>query len=257
VQPGPNEFKTVHHYSTGRATVKKPKPQNVRKAKDKVPDPERKLWNQCEDCPCMAYAVADYVWMRLGIDVPRWRAAVKRRGLGAYGLWIKEAAACAKRGRYLPDAPSISGGFSADKAVPGFRYQPPADCLLTDKQGNWNNLNCFPSNNPPDAIWTPGIAAPRLGPYHELGIRDIICRWFFDPNNPANYEDYRWSAAEFYLVAPLPGPPARWHFNFIYEFVQGFDATYEFYPLRPNPKEVLQDILQYPFGPWKCEGLWK
>ena len=48
-----------------------------------------------------------------------WKAAVKKHCMSAYDLWMKEAMTLIASGFPPPDTPSISGGWSAKKAIPG------------------------------------------------------------------------------------------------------------------------------------------
>lgn len=54
-----------------------------------------------------------------------WRDAVKRRYMSGYTLWMKECLYCWSNGWFAPDIPSISGGYSVKKVIPGTEYPPP------------------------------------------------------------------------------------------------------------------------------------
>jgi len=91
--------------------------------------PEKIVYEGGDYCACNAYLVADWLWTSGHLDKDLWRRAVKRPHFSAYDLWLYESIGCARAGLYLPDVPSISGGYSRNNLIPGTTWQPPADCL--------------------------------------------------------------------------------------------------------------------------------
>jgi len=87
------------------------------------PDPEA---NRCD---CKTWKYADELYARGHFDTGLWRRAIKARHKSAYDVWMKESCTLGNRGHYLPDEPSVSGGHSTDKAIPGNRWQPPQQCI--------------------------------------------------------------------------------------------------------------------------------
>jgi len=70
------------------------------------------------------YAVADRFWQMMPrSERQEWNAAVKRPYLTGYQLWMKEAMSLFARQEFAPDHPSISGGFTTHKAIPGTKVR--------------------------------------------------------------------------------------------------------------------------------------
>ncbi|MBA7540040.1 hypothetical protein ES705_32329 [subsurface metagenome] len=76
--------------------------------------------------PCKQWQHADALWVSQP-DAWRqtWRDALKKPGMSGYDLWMKEALTLCSQNKYLPDEPSISGGWSTSKVVPGETWPPP------------------------------------------------------------------------------------------------------------------------------------
>jgi hypothetical protein len=79
-------------------------------------------------CDCKSWKYADWMWANNLIDKDLWRAALKAPQKSGYDLWMKESVTAANRGHYYPDAPSVSGGYSTLKIIPGIHFQPPVTC---------------------------------------------------------------------------------------------------------------------------------
>jgi hypothetical protein len=78
---------------------------------------------------CCVFKYVDAIWQRLSpAERAPWFAAVKKRGISGYDLWMSEQLYLALHAQYLANGPSISGGFSPRKAVPGTIWPPPP-CL--------------------------------------------------------------------------------------------------------------------------------
>jgi hypothetical protein len=75
---------------------------------------------------CQGFSSADKIysgWPDSKKDV--WRDAVKKPVMSGYTLWMKECLFAWSKGWYAPDVPSISGGYSCRRVVPGHTYPPP------------------------------------------------------------------------------------------------------------------------------------
>ncbi len=101
-------------------------------------NPRKIRWQDGKFCACDAYLIADWLWTRRGFSRDLWRKAVKKPGITGYDLWIMEACYLAKQGRYFPDVPSGSGGWSKYAAIEGRKWKPPADCVPAPRDiGNY------------------------------------------------------------------------------------------------------------------------
>jgi len=80
-------------------------------------------------CPCKCWLWADWSWTHDLVDQLSWRDGLKRPGMSRYDLWMREAVWLASKGHYMPDYPSISGGYSTRSVISGHRLQPPYQCI--------------------------------------------------------------------------------------------------------------------------------
>jgi hypothetical protein len=80
-------------------------------------------------CPCKCWLWADWSWTHGLVDQEAWRVALKRPHMSRYDLWMREAVWLASKGHYMPDYPSISGGYSTKNAISGHHLQPPYQCI--------------------------------------------------------------------------------------------------------------------------------
>lgn len=79
-----------------------------------------------QKCPCEAFTAADLSYQKMSDpDRLTWKKALKKPGMSAYELYMKEAiSALINSGRY-PECPSVSGGFSCSSVIPGYPIQDP------------------------------------------------------------------------------------------------------------------------------------
>ncbi|MBA7543016.1 hypothetical protein ES705_35342 [subsurface metagenome] len=95
------------------------------------PPHKRKLTlDSPEANPCKQWKQADAIWVSQ-VEPWRqlWRNALKKPGMSGYDLWMKEALTLCSQQKYLPDVPSISGGWSTSKVIPGTTF-PPAGKII-------------------------------------------------------------------------------------------------------------------------------
>ena len=79
---------------------------------------------------CCVFRYVDALWQsKTTAEKAIWHKAVKRRHYSGYDLWMSEALYCCLHAQRPPDSPSISGGFSPRKAVPG-TVHPIPPCLV-------------------------------------------------------------------------------------------------------------------------------
>jgi len=135
--------------------------------------------NQTTEC---LFRLADKMYQQM--PTPKrevWKAAIKKRHISAYDLWMSEALWLMNRGYNPPDGPSSSGGFTPARAIP---------------RPGWFDNPCLTSNvltrvdyviadaNPPD----PALVLVRLLPtyhvrpgtppiYYPWWITDVGLRW--------------------------------------------------------------------------------
>ncbi len=75
--------------------------------------------------PCQQWQQADAIWVNQGESWrQKWRDALKKPGMSGYDLWMKEALTLCSQNKNLPDDPSISGGWSTAKVIPGDTWPP-------------------------------------------------------------------------------------------------------------------------------------
>jgi hypothetical protein len=154
--------------------------------------------------PCRQWQQADAIWV--GQDETwrqKWRNALKKPGISGYDLWMKEALTCCASNRFLPDDPSISGGWSTAKVIPGVTWPPegkvlpippppPADYFLC-----WNcpagSYLTFYGRLVPD---TPDCRYYEMFPWNEIHVMLGECVWsaslansniIFDLATPVGY----------------------------------------------------------------------
>jgi len=78
--------------------------------------------------PCLAFKKADKIYSNWPEHKKQvWRDAVKKPVMSGYTLWMKECLYLWGKQEYAPDVPSISGGYTCEKATPGNTYPPPSD----------------------------------------------------------------------------------------------------------------------------------
>ncbi len=77
--------------------------------------------------PCLGFQKADKYYSAFPEPEKQiWRDAVKKRVLSGYTLWMKECLYLWGQGLNSPLKPSISGGFTREKAITGGPYPPPS-----------------------------------------------------------------------------------------------------------------------------------
>ena len=76
-----------------------------------------------ESLGCCAFRYADALYQAMPADRKKdWKDAVKRPRTSAYDLWMKECLWLVRQRLTPPDYPSISGGFTPTKALPGVEH---------------------------------------------------------------------------------------------------------------------------------------
>lgn len=79
-----------------------------------------------ESVPCQGFMKADKLYSSFPESEKQvWRDAVKRPVMSGYTLWMSECLYLWSKGLSSPLKPSISGGYSPKKAIPGGPYPPP------------------------------------------------------------------------------------------------------------------------------------
>jgi len=242
---------------TRRMKVSKPAQHPYRKAKKRLPDPDRSHWYQGRRCECMAYAIADYLWIHGHVDHNLWSRAVKAGGFSGYALWIKEATACARQGLYYPDVPSISGGYSTSKIIPGHTFQPPADCLASCPPSV--AVHSWIAHNAPYATpwrWSINpIVIPFDWPGHD--IISITYRWHWNPIDPTAYIEAVTPPLYPSLYSPLWPAQCATLFRTIYELTPGIFLTYVAGGDPPQSPFILEGIDQAPYLSHLDQGDWR
>ncbi len=78
-----------------------------------------------QKCPCEAFTACDLAYQRMSAAAKKiWKDAIKKPGISAYELYMKEClATMIKTGTY-PDGPTDSGGFSCRLVTPGLIAAP-------------------------------------------------------------------------------------------------------------------------------------
>lgn len=75
---------------------------------------------------CKNHKWADLIYqMFTPAQVGVWRRALKAPHKSAYDLWMMECLYLFNRGLSSPLEPSVSGGYTGKKAIPGGPYNPP------------------------------------------------------------------------------------------------------------------------------------
>lgn len=238
--------------------VRKVPPQNVPLKKAWFPDPRREKWDHRRHPACMAYYGADWLWTAGHVDIDLWRKAVKKPKMSAYALWIHEATRCARNGEYYPDVPSISGGWSLDHVVPGFRFQPPADCvhaLQVSSKRTFILWNISPEGGYQIAflaeIYDILDAAP--GPTYSIEIR-----WHWNPFNgfPTVHNFGPFPNTVYNPIYPFP---ARQDLRLIIKCEPGWILSYQatYYTGNLGLEAVLYDVSQEAHGDHQNLAPWK
>ncbi len=78
-------------------------------------EPKAKL-----SCPCVSFRLSDLRWRAFdAAEKKKWDAAVKRKPMSGYELFMKESMSLLNRGHNYPACPSVSGGFSCNYLIGG------------------------------------------------------------------------------------------------------------------------------------------
>ena len=73
-----------------------------------------------QKCPCESFTICDLSYQNMsGPDKSLWKAALKKPGMSAYELYMKECLSTAMRTATYPECPSVSGGFSCGSVIAG------------------------------------------------------------------------------------------------------------------------------------------
>ncbi len=83
-------------------------------------------------CACWAFQFCDLIYQGFTPEQKAaWRDALKKNGMSAYDLWMKECLPLVNDGQNPPDNPSVSGGYTGNDAAPGTQNPLPDDspCL--------------------------------------------------------------------------------------------------------------------------------
>lgn len=77
--------------------------------------------------PCLGFQTADKYYSAFPEAQKQvWRDAVKKPVMSGYTLWMKECLYLWGQGLNSPLRPSISGGYTCEKAITGGPYPPPS-----------------------------------------------------------------------------------------------------------------------------------
>ncbi len=229
----------------------------LRQAKRRIPDMTRTYWYRGKRCSCMAYTIADYLWISHNVDHDLWNKAVKRPNLSGYGLWISEAVACAKNGYYYPDVPSVSGGYQTGLSIPGVNFQPPADCLSACPQDLHISAHVV-SNTvyPYDQTFTvrPYVIEWEWPEHPTISIR---WQWFCDLFDPTYHLDYTGPDLYPTIVTYRKKEHLRYRYYHIRYCEPGIYLTYESGGRESIQPWILQSIDQRDDGYHRAQGMWK
>jgi len=231
--------------------------QQLARAKKHFPDPGRTMWYRWNSCECMAYAVADYLWIENLIDRRLWSRNVKKPGINGYALWIKEATAAARQGLYLPDYPSKSGGYSTDKIVPGHTWQPPADCIKppSDRWDRpcgfipWNDFQPYPRCYV--------YLSNTITPFPDWTCEYSLARWWHDPQEPLRSIEAQGPGNPLWLVSPDYHGALKRVLHIQYTWHNGYRLTYEYAPQPSGYWFIPTDAVTIENGIWLARGPWK
>jgi hypothetical protein len=91
-------------------------------------------------CPCNSFKLLDLYWQQNAAALrPVWNAAVKRRFLSGYQLFMDEnLRSCHANGCFV-SVPSASGGFNFDCVMLGSAEIPPAGAWIGKAPGPWQH----------------------------------------------------------------------------------------------------------------------
>ncbi|MBA7536907.1 hypothetical protein ES705_29172 [subsurface metagenome] len=87
---------------------------------------DKSEWHQC---PCKAFTLCDKHYQQMNSDEKKkWKDALKKPGMSAYELYMKECLCSLIGNGHFPYKPSQSGGFSCRSLIPG-PETPPGDWI--------------------------------------------------------------------------------------------------------------------------------
>ncbi len=135
--------------------------------------------------PCAQWRTADALWVSQPESWRQmWRDALKKPSMSGYDLWMKEALTLCSQNKYLPDEPSISGGWSTKKVIAGVTWPPEGKTPPVPPPPPPDYYNCwacplgsystFYARLLPD---TPGCRYHQLFPWHNIQVTDFECYW--------------------------------------------------------------------------------
>jgi hypothetical protein len=101
---------------------------------DHFSDPTQKRHDKSytpRKCSCQAFKYLDLQYQGFSqAEKDKWRQAVKKPGLSGYTLFMSEGLHHLTKNIPWSGEPSISGGYSHDRPMPGHRFVPPVACVL-------------------------------------------------------------------------------------------------------------------------------
>ncbi len=117
-----NSFVLAAHGSKGNYHTRK-----VQTHKEKIDDGGLR-------CDCWAFKFCDLAYQSFSDEEKaQWRDAIKKQGMSAYDLWMKECLTLVNSGENPPDEPSVSGGWSTASVAAGTtRPLPPGNPCRPD-----------------------------------------------------------------------------------------------------------------------------
>ncbi|MBA7534182.1 hypothetical protein ES705_26428 [subsurface metagenome] len=155
------------------------------------PPHKRKLeLDSSEANPCRQWKQADAIWVAQSENWRQmWREALKKPGMSGYDLWMKEALTLCSQGNNLPDVPSISGGWSTAKVIPGDTWpaagkEPVIDYPLLPE--SWDCYMCFDGHRNSYSVkldqYVDNCQFKNFCEPTELPCYASLCRWHPSPS---------------------------------------------------------------------------
>jgi len=154
-------------------------------------------------CPCKCWLWADWSWTHDLVDQEAWREALKRPHMSRYDLWMREAVWLASKGHYMPDWPSLSGGYSTCSVISGHRLQPPYQCIPPFAQLATAELR-YPGEESNDYYVVLPALDPRPAP---IGIEHVSISHY--PNGEAGGRGAHSEAPGAYVSDYFPVTPGQ------------------------------------------------
>lgn len=126
---GPVDNLNLHRTGSRRSLAVTRRPRAILKIHADESEPTPK-------CPCKAFKYLDRYWqLNQNTLRPIWNAALKKKHMSGYELFMKESLTLCPITGTLPECPSVSGGYAKDKLIPSTNEIPPL--------GDWIGKACL------------------------------------------------------------------------------------------------------------------